>query len=738
MNRFQKVLSLSLTAVLLVCLLPLGAMADTQQTATTEVQDIQEGTSQELLDAVMDTNPEDAGLPILQEPEHPQTPYTKEFTYTEDVLLSGIFDTNQFYFRVRPYWGTQYAYARIQFTLSQLIGDGPASLTFSVNNKPVYSCKVAYTDGQQQILYVPIPVSLLNIGYNSFGVTGYVRIYDDEGCIDDLTGANWVRIEESSFVTVGYDVVDSRNEIQWYPYPFLSTTDETGSRTAVAVSDAMSESELAAALLLRADLSAETDGEDEITLTTLSQAEKYDKKVIVSLVENLPETLKSHLQNGGENLTDRAAIVCFGQGEDRTLLLASTDGDCLMEAARLLVDESRVLQEKKTVTYVRRDESRLMLDALNYGNDSQIYTLQSLAGGGLSYVGPFHQEKTIFLPFSGGYVLSGTGKIDLSFRYSENLDFTRSLVTVYWGSIPVASKKLSRENAGGDSLSFSLPADVVGATAGSIQVTFDLELPDLFCTPRMDEMPWAYVAETSTFYLPVGKTGRLSFDNQPAPFELSNRFNALTVVVPETMTQAELNTLGQVTALYGVNISAYGDIQAVRAGDFDENTDRNLIVLGTYQDNALLRTLNDRLSFRYTEDGTGFASNESQILSQDYARRIGIMQLLPSPYGEDRSILAVCATGDEAMSRIGDYLQKDENTWKLKEDAVIFDPNGEIHTYRFLQETAVQTPDLKEFVKNNKDTVLFAVAAVSAMALFLLAVILVLVRMYLTRRKDQG
>lgn len=28
MNRFQKVLSLSLAAVLLVCLLPLGAMAD--------------------------------------------------------------------------------------------------------------------------------------------------------------------------------------------------------------------------------------------------------------------------------------------------------------------------------------------------------------------------------------------------------------------------------------------------------------------------------------------------------------------------------------------------------------------------------------------------------------------------------------------------------------------------------------------------------------------------------------
>lgn len=733
-------------------LLPLSALAvspATQETTAasseaaaapeapeTEVS-VQNTTSEELMDAVMQTDPADAAAPITQEPQYPEAPYVKEFGYTDDVVFSGIFDTNQFYFRVRNYWNTQYAYARIQFTLSQLIGDGPASLTFSVNNKPIYSCKVDYNSGREQIVYVPIPVSMLNTGYNSFGITGYVRIYDEEGCIDDLSGANWVRVESSSFLAVGYDVVDSQNLISWYPYPYLSTTDASGSQTAVATSDSIDEAELSAALLLRADLSAETDAQDSITLTTAGQAGRFSKKVLVSLLENLPSSYRSLLPSNVGSLTDRAIIVAAGSGDNRTLLIVSANGDCLMEAAMLLVDDSRVTQETHATAYVAQGASQLMQEAVSYSDTNSTYTLTSLSGGGLSYVGPFHQKKTIYLPFSGGYVLSGTGKIDLTFRYSENLDFDRSLITVYWGDTPVASKKLTKEKAGGDTLSFSLPADVLGATAGSIQIAFDLELPDLFCTPRMDEMPWAYVAETSTFYLPIGKTGVLSFDNQPAPFELSSRFNELTVVIPDSITQTELNTLGQVIALYGVNISSYGSIQAVRASQFDSSADRNLIVLGTWNDNALLQTLNDQLSFQYTEDGSRFASNSSQLLSDEFAARIGVMQLIHSPYGVDRSLLAVCAAGDDAMKQIGTYLQKDENTWKLADDAVLFDPNGEIRTYQFLDDSSVQTPDLKQFIQSNQDTVLFAVVSVSAMLLLLLSVILILIRIYIARRKEK-
>ncbi len=706
--------------------------------ATQETTSDTNATSKDLTDAVMKTNPEDASAPITERPEYDEAPYVTEFDYTSSVVFSGVFETNQFYINIPDYWNTQYAYACIQFTASQLIGDGPASLTFSLNNEPIYSCKVAYENGKEQIAYIPIPISRLNKGYNSFGVTGYVRIYDSEGCIDDLSNANWVRLEDSSFIAVGYDLAASENLISWYPYPYLSTSDASGSQTAVATSDSVDEGELAAALLLRADLANETAGEDQLLLTTISGAADRSEKVIVSLLENLPTQYRSLLPEDAGTLTDRALILCTGSEDDHTLLVTSSDRDCLMEAAMLLVDETRVSQENTSAAYVNKGASAVMQEALSYSDSNTTYTLTSLAGGGLSYVGPFHQEQNIYLPFSGGYVLSGSGKIDLSFRYSENLDFDRSLITVYWGETPVASKKLSKEDAGGDTLSFTLPEDVIGKYVGSLKIAFDLELPDLFCTPRMDEMPWAYVTETSTFYLPVGKTGTLSFNNMPTPFELSSCFNDLTVVIPDDMTAAEMDTLGQVIACYGANISSYGSISVLRSSQFDGDTlDRNLIVLGTYQDNSLLRILNDSLSFRYTEDGSQFASNSAQILSDSYASRIGIAQLLSSPYGENRAILAICTTGDAAMEQIRSYLSQDKNQSTLTGDAIIFDTDGTINTYQFLTTTASQTPDLKTFVENNKAEILFTVVAVSAMLILLLGVLLVLVRIRIVRKKDR-
>lgn len=160
-------------------------------------------------------------------------------------------------------------------------------------------------------------------------------------------------------------------------------------------------------------------------------------------------------------------------------------------------------------------------------------------------------------------------------------------------------------------------------------------------------------------------------------------------------------------------------------------------MLGTYNDNGLLQQLNDSLSFKYTENGSRFADNDSQLFSADYAAKLGVMQLLPSPYGEDRALLAVCAIDDDSMAQIESYLQEDENTWKLTDDAVLFDTDGEIRTYTLLKEEENRTPDLKQFVENNKDTVLFTVIAVAAMLLLLLAVILILVRIYLARRKEK-
>lgn len=699
-------------------------------------------TKEEALGDIMDSDPEDALEANTKEPDVSAENH-KDFEYSDDIVLSGIFQTNTYYFQVPDYWDSEYAYARIQVELSQMIQDVPASLTFMVNNVPVTSYKMDYQNGKTQTLYVEIPIEMIKEGYNSFDVTGYARIYDEEGCIDDFSGANWISIRKESFIQVGYSLKDHEQMISYYPYPFISTVDESGSLAYIAVSDAKDEKELEAALMVRAGLGSRTDMEDDISLVTYSSLPRDEgNKIIISLFNSLDGELKQAVQEGldGRDLKEQAMVKFMADKNGNPLLLiTSEDGDCLVEAVTMLLDEERVSQEKASQTFVKKGSAQIIRESSAKSDMiAGRYTLDALTEEGLNFIGPFHQTADIYLPFSGGYVLADSGKVVLKFRYSENLDFRRSMVTVYWGDVPVASKKLTQENADGDELSFTMPEDVIGTYAGKISVAFDLELPELFCTPRMDQMPWAYVTEDSVFYLPVGVESNYSLSTRPYPFEISSMFNDLLVVIPDEITEEELDTLGHIIALYGESITPYGDIQVKRAGELGtgEEKSHNIITVGNYNDNSLIQELNGQLYFKYNEDGTAFQSNGRLVLSDDYAGKIASLQLLYSPYADNKAILVAGALNDETLSNIKSFIRKDENVWKLEKDTVLIDDELEIKTFEMAAvEKNRKQPVLKTIFENNRDSVIFAVTATSVMLLLLLAVVLILIRIYWRQRK---
>ncbi|MDY4755234.1 MAG: cellulose biosynthesis cyclic di-GMP-binding regulatory protein BcsB [Candidatus Faecousia sp.] len=750
----SKLIAWALALVLVAGLFPaaLAGEAEREEAAFETVEEPTQAARSEdagektaLLDArqtmelVTDRDPADADAPLTRL-DIPEAAHFTDFSYEENVLFSGIYKTHRYYFQVDEYWDCQYAYAQIEVELSQLIQDVPASLTFMINNTPVATYKMDYRSGRAQVFFVEIPLEYLEEGYNAFDITGYVRLYDDDGCIDDFSGANWICVRESSFIQVGYEAMNPNRRISAYPYPFISSLDESGSSTEILVSDVCAPEELAAALMLRADLASETKLEDRIILARLSDSEaEKQQRVIVALRSNLSDRYRAAAEealNGGD-LSDRAMIRFLEEGDANVLLLTSDSGDALMEAARMLMDESRVSQEKSDLAFVQADASALIRAQIGSTMETGRLTLDSLLDSGLSFVGPFHQVGDIYLPFSGGYVLAESGMVDLKFRYSENLDFSRSMITVYWGNVPVGSKRLTRENAGGDSLSFTMPDDVVGTYAGKITIAFDLELPDLFCTPRMSEMPWAYITSDSSFYLPVGVGANYTLSQRPYPFEVSSRFNDLNVVIPEHITAAELDALGRMVALYGEDPSPYGDLMVSYAGSLtQEDKNHNLMVLGNFGDNALLQELNDKLHFQYSDTGSNFRSNDVMVLSDSYARSITTLQLLPSPYAEGRAVLVVGALDDDGMVNLRQFLADSKNVWKLEKDTVLIDSEQEVRTFELAEKkAAVSTPLLKRMLDSNEDTAVFTLVSTAVMLLFLLAGILILIRIYWRQKK---
>lgn len=683
---------------------------------------------------------ENAGEPNRKEPQTVKTSHTQDVFFSPTVL-KGILSSSDLYFYVPEYWDTKYVYVALEYRASQLIRETASALTFSVNQTPISSCKITYEGGDSQIAYVVIPMEMVQEGYNSFTVSAYAKLYDEGGCMDDFSSASWLSISEDSYIRCGYEIKDPDQNISYYPYPFLSTTKATGEGLTIAVSDKASNGEVAAAMNLMADLSGGIQGENEIQFALLSDVSKAetDRTILVSQFRNLPEAYQNKVLSK-EGIENRG-IITFTEDDtgNPLLIITSEDEKCLLEAAYMLMDEERVSQENSNVATVPlRSGDAQAGQGASLTSASGDYTVEELAGGGLNFTGPFLQEQVVYLPFSEDYMLMDGGKINLYFRYSENLDFDRSLVTVYWGNVPVASKKLEKENAPGDELVFNMPEDVVGTSAGAVRIAFHLELEDMVCTPRQDQMPWAYVSGDSWFHLPASGEFNLSFDTMPAPFRRNNQFNNVLMVISDKPTTEELSVYAQIMGSFGSGAAPYGTFSVKRAGEFSaEDGKCNMIVAGTYIYNTMLRALNDYLYFPYSDSGRKFVGNEQLILSEDYADQMAILQLLESPYETNCGILAVTGVSKESMKNAEEFLRQEKLRAGLTKDCVIIGEGMEIRSFRFItKDTDTGEPTLAETFGENRQSVLFTVIATSAMLMMLIAVIIILIRIKTYHKKE--
>jgi hypothetical protein len=657
--------------------------------------------------------------------------YTKYFTFESARVLKGIYPSTDLYFFVPDYWDTDYMYAGLQFSVSDIITDDvPALISVLVNGQPVYSASVRYSDGRDQIMQVDIPVSIINKGYNLLTVEAYIKIYEDfESCSEQFASANWITINKSSYVCAGYSMTEDVTNIGLYPYPYISTVNSTGYGTAVLIPDDFSGNELAAALYLYTDISSETEKRNELFFGTVSKAPKEaEKQIIVAAYNKLPQTYKAYIDKA---VKDKAVVKSVWVDKKLTMIITADTDANLMEAVNMLMDTARCTQENGNTAYINEGSAETAKQNMAVSDlTADRYTLKDIMGSGINFTGPFHIEKTVFLPFENDYILSSAGKITLKFRYSENLDFNRSLVTVYWGNVPLASKKLSKENASGDELVVTMSPDVVGSTTKSIKIAFDLEIADLLCSMRKDEMPWAYVSEDTALYLPSQTNIVPSFSYLPSPYQKKGRFSDVLVVTSDAPDALELNILAKAFALYGKGIQAYGSITAIRAADFNKDYyEHNIITAGTYIKNSFIKSLNDSLYYKYKGDGSAFLSNSKLVLSDSYAQSITALQLIKSPYSSGRMILALCCIDTASETLLGDFLTESEDMAKLSGDCVLVDPTLEVRPFKFSEETDKSVkPSLAQFIRENKTSLMFILTAAAVLLLLLSASVIILIR----------
>jgi len=160
--------------------------------------------------------------------------------------------------------------------------------------------------------------------------------------------------------------------------------------------------------------------------------------------------------------------------------------------------------------------------------------------------------------------------------------------------------------------------------------------------------------------------------------------------------------------------------------------DSNVIVVGTPQNNAMIKELNSDLYFKYSNNMSRIVSNEKLSIEHDYGKNIGTAQLLRSPYNDKRGMLVVtgASTNDTYLASTQINFQK--NIQAYTGDAIVVDTNNTHYDYRFKKNKAIdQSLATKRTFSKNSQLILY-------LSLAFVVIILIGIGVFLTVRKQAG
>ena len=609
--------------------------------------------------------------------------YISKINLNSNITFHGVFDSYRWIFNTKSKEGIERATLNLEIESTDVLADKVKSyLTFSLNGSQFYSMEINKRNGEPETITINLPGYLLKDGSNEVKVEGYLRC-SDEPCTDDYNTANWLVLGGKSNIELVEKAKVYGNKIIEFPYGLSESYD---SNNKIIIPDKYTDGELSSALKFQTLLGGINGNGEIVKWSDRGDLSKSNVIFIGSKEEgesNLPI-----ISNDIKDLPlDNEAYIGvnnspFSTRSDLKLISIISNSETELESAiKFLMNKDIYGQVSSSSTFVN---SNLDLDK-EIKPISSIITLDELGISEMKVEGLFRKEVKIGYALPKNKKLSPGDKLELNLRYSENLDFDRSLFTVYINDTPIGSKKLEREKANNDNISIVIPKDVLNTSYLEIKLAYDLNLKGVECEKNQHEQPWGLVTGDSYIQINSRNTNEFYFNNYPAPFVQDWDINDTMFIIPDNLQSKELTALGNMANLMGKGMRYnLGKIGAVSIGNLkDEHKDNNIIVYGTPNSNKLIKELNNSLWFKYDKDWSKFLSNEKLYLMDDYAKNIATFQLDYSSYSSGKFMLVLTSPNEELLTKSLVYLGKETEVYKLYGDGAVIDIDGNVRNFKY-------------------------------------------------------
>lgn len=399
-----------------------------------------------------------------------------KYTYKvlDDIELKGISGESKWFFNVDKELEARDFKFNLYCRLSPMIIKDISYITVYINNLPVQS--LSFKDNKDELTrnwVVNIPANKVITGYNELKIKTYTRI-STEPCEQDEHIANWIIIDGSTNYVITYNKKSLYNQISDFPKPFIGTYADDAKGIGVVIPSSYSSDEMSAALTLIAHMKAGKSGyQVKTSLITAGdpQLGGFDSIIYVGNYKSMPENLKGLAVNSSKDDMNNANIYRAVSKEGKPVFIIYSDnGKSLINAVKALSNS----QIKAQMTFNRYTVSPNLDTAIKETQAKDYIYLKDLGLSGIKIEGIKKQVTTIGIRIPFNEVLANESSINLNIRYSDDIDYDKSMVSAYINGIPVASEKLDKNKKDLHTIKMIIPKECRSFSYYDIRVEFYL------------------------------------------------------------------------------------------------------------------------------------------------------------------------------------------------------------------------------------------------------------------------
>jgi len=284
----------------------------------------------------------------------------------------------------------------------------------------------------------------------------------------------------------------------------------------------------------------------------------------------------------------------------------------------------------------------------------------------------FSQEASYYFDLPLGWQLTKSAYLELYFTHSQLINYQNSFLNVSLNNTPIATLALNEETAQSGYIRMELPvAQTRHGQANRISIETDMQSFDICSNADV----WLLISNQSRLYLDHQELDapQLDLDLYPYPFNERADLSNILLALPTTPLAEEWEKALQLAAALGRAADGPDFAPAVSFGDTRpeaELGDYHIFAIGRPSRNPMLQKVNSQLPQPFLPNSDQIEQKLNEIVLRLPADvSLGYVQLIVSPWNNERSFLAVTGTTQESVKWAIDVLIN--QSWVLKGDLTL-------------------------------------------------------------------